>query len=183
MDYDQLIKNWHTKASDEDYFSKFVFEYLAFIAFLRKKKFSNAKNDRDAIQLLKQNERSKDAYFIEIESKADLQILWEEIRKELGRARLGNVSGAGDEVEESKWWNHPHTNFDEQTEEEKNRIKGVVNDLSDWINMVEFWHSIRNNLFHGAKNPKNTRDRFLVERAYKTLRPLVETLLNAESIF
>jgi len=33
--YYSLIKNWHSKASEEDYFSKFMFEYMAFIAYLR----------------------------------------------------------------------------------------------------------------------------------------------------
>ena len=47
---------------------------------------------------------------------------------------------------------------------------GVIHDLKDWENMVEFWYSIRNNLFHGAKNPQDERDQFLIENGYKTLR-------------
>ena len=34
-----LIKNWHEKAK-EDYFSRYIFEYLAFEAFLKKYKYS-----------------------------------------------------------------------------------------------------------------------------------------------
>lgn len=33
--YRALIKNWHRKAGEQDYFSKYVFEYLAFIAYLK----------------------------------------------------------------------------------------------------------------------------------------------------
>ena len=42
MGYKDLIKNWHSKASDEDYFSKFVFEYLAFIAHLKTQLFESS---------------------------------------------------------------------------------------------------------------------------------------------
>ena len=34
-----LIKNWHEKAK-EDYFSRYIFEYLAFEAFLKKYKYT-----------------------------------------------------------------------------------------------------------------------------------------------
>lgn len=46
MDYKDLIKNWHNKASDEDYFSKFVFEYLAFIASLKTQLYKTVAKDR-----------------------------------------------------------------------------------------------------------------------------------------
>lgn len=177
MDYDQLIRNWHAKASDDDYFSKFIFEYLAFIAFLKRKKFIEASQDRRAIQLLKQSETTKDAYLKRIEGNGELQESWEQIIAELGRSRLGDVSGNGEEVEEIKWWNNSHSTLEEQTPEERARIKGVINNLEDWGNMVEFWYSIRNNLFHGGKNPQDDRDRLLVECGYKTLHQLVEVLL------
>jgi len=48
-------------------------------------------------------------------------------------------------------------------------------------NMVEFWHSIRNNLFHGAKNPENERDQFAVKYGYRTLNELMEIMLNEEN--
>lgn len=46
--------------------------------------------------------------------------------------------------------------------------------------MVEFWSAIRNNLFHGTKDPQDKRDRILVENGYKTLRELVEILLAGD---
>ena len=56
--------------------------------------------------------------------------------------------------------------------------QGKIRDLNDWENMVEFWHSIRNNLFHGSKNPQDDRDQLLIENGYKTLSPLVGILLE-----
>lgn len=179
MNYNELIRNWHTKASTGDYFSKFVFEYLAFIAFLKKRRFIEARDDRDSIQNLKQDEYIKVAYLLAIQNDTNLRTTWEEVIAELKGLPLGNVSGNGDEVGEIKWWNNSHLSFNNRTQGEQNQIKGVIHDLNDWGNMVEFWYSVRNNLFHGAKDPQNMRDGFLVEKGYKTLNPLVGILINA----
>ena len=47
----------------------------------------------------------------------------------------------------------------------------------DWENMVEFWYTIRNNLFHGSKKLDIERDEFLVEYGYKTLSSLMNCVL------
>jgi len=179
MDYDQLIKNWHTKASDEDYFSKYVFEYLAFIAFLKKKKFTNLSGDRNAIQKLKQNEDIKNLYLKKFISDQNIQNAWQNIKNELDRVRLGNVSQNGEGVEEIKWWNY---SGDQLPPDANINDKGVLRDLTDWGNMVEFWYSIRNNLFHGGKDPQDERDQILVENGYKTLSALMEMLLQEENL-
>lgn len=44
--------------------------------------------------------------------------------------------------------------------------------------MVEFWYTVRNNLFHGGKNPQFQRDKLLVENSYKTLSPFVDILIE-----
>ena len=74
-----------------------------------------------------------------------------------------------------------HNRLEEQTEEEKRKLKGVIHSLKDWENIVEFWHSIRNNLFHGAKDPEKERDQFAVKYGYKTLKELIEMLLCSNS--
>lgn len=176
MNYDELIRNWHAKSSDEDYFSKFVFEYLAFIAYLKRKKFTNAGSDRLAIQWLKQDELVKEQYSLIIKSSPELSEAWEKIKTELDNARLGNVSGNGEEVEEIKWWNYSGDILNQQRDNQK--TKGVIHSLKDWENMVEFWYAIRNNLFHGGKNPQDQRDQLLVENGYKTLQPLVAIFLS-----
>lgn len=181
MDYEQLIKNWHTRDSSEDPFSRFVFEYLAFVGFLLKVKFIEARTDRDAIQWLKQDEQIKHLYLDEIQHSQVLGSVWEEIRNELSETRLGNASGSGDGLEEVKWWNFSGDYLDQQSQEEQDKVKGVIYGLEDWENMVEFWYTIRCNLFHGSKNPESRRDQFLVERAHKTLNPLVEIFLNGST--
>ncbi len=178
MDYDQLIKNWHTKASEGgDYFSRFVFEYLSFIAFLKKRKYIESNNDRTAIQSLKQDEDICGAYLATIQKNTELIDAWNEISAELTKKSLANVSANGDGVEEIKWWNNSSTTLNNTTQENHELAKGVLYGLDDWGNMVEFWYSIRNNLFHGGKDPQEERDRLLIENGYKTLSPLVKILL------
>jgi len=178
MNYDNLIKNWHIKASEEDYFSKFVFEYLAFIAFLCKKKFTNYRTDRNVIQRLKQDNETKQSYLTKIGSEEHLKKAWDNIMAELRESRLGNASGSSDEIEEIKWWNCSHLALQDQTPEERGKTKGIIHNLEDWENMVEFWYSIRNNLFHGAKDPEEKRDQILIQIGYITLRELVQILLD-----
>ncbi len=178
MGYKKLIRNWHSKAAEEDYFSKFVFEYLAFIAHLKTQKYSSSDKDRTAIQKLKQDEDVKRRYIQLISTKTSLRSAWEHIKTELERSRLGNVSGDLNVVEEIKWWNCSYEDLQQMSQEEQNEIKGVLRSLEDWGNMVEFWHSIRNNLFHGAKDPDRKRDQFAVKYGFLTLKELMEMLLD-----
>ncbi len=178
MDYNQLINNWHTKASDEDYFSKFVFEYLAFIAFVKKKKFTNTRQDREAIQRLKRETSIKDEYLSLVKEKAEIKEAWTGIMKELNTARLGNVSRNGDGAVDMEFWNCSYNDRRSKTVTDKQKASGVIHDLENWENMVEFWYSIRNNLFHGGKDPQDERDQILIEKGYITLKPLVEIFLT-----
>jgi hypothetical protein len=174
MEYQELIKNWHSKASSEDYFSKFVFEYMAFNALLRKVIFIESERDRPTLQFLKQNEEIKKEYLSLVRVDVKVKELWESIKSELDKKPLGNVSG-GIEIEEVKWWNCSSLDI---KDDEQNIPKGVIHGLDDWGNMVEYWSAVRNNLFHGGKDPQNTRDAFLAEHGFLTLRPLVEILMK-----
>lgn len=178
MNYDDLIKNWHTKVSDEDYFSRFIFQYLAFIAFVKKKKFTNTRTDREAIQKLKRDCDIKRMYVQKIEGDQNLQNSWSIIINELNQARLGNVNWNGVGEEDLRWWNCDNNSFDQKNSDDRQRAAGVVHSLSDWRNMVEFWYAIRNNLFHGGKNPQDERDLLFVTHGFITLRPLVECFLQ-----
>jgi len=182
MDYKRLIRNWHARASEEDYFSKFVFEYLAFIAYLKTQLYPSRDpkktiTDRNAIQQLKRDRGIKRTYLECIEHNLELKNAWERIKTELDSAPLGNVSRS-ENVEEIKWWNCSHDNPNQKTENEKKRMSGILHSLEDWENMIEFWYSIRNNLFHGGKDPEVERDQLAVEFGYKTLSELVTPLLN-----
>jgi len=189
MDFNQIIKNWHAKASGEDYFSKFVFEYLAFIAYLRTHKYPLLDNDRKALQKLKQDNELKRKYLANLNSieKKSWGILISEFQIS---ARLRNTSSL-DVVEDLKWWNHVCDsdnfccnsgcgNLPNGYTEFNNDMKGIIFGEKDWPNMIEFWRAVRDNLFHGSKDPKRERNQLLVEHGYKTLRPLVEIFLSDE---
>ena len=176
MDYNQLIRNWHTRASEEDYFSKYIFEYLAFIGFLKRVKFTNQNSDTGAVRELKHDTQSRDLYLESIVTTPELRGAWQLIKNELDERPLGSVDENTGQVDTIWYWKCSCKDIREQKEhvcEEQGKIK----DINDWENMVEFWHSIRNNLFHGAKDPQDERDGILVENGYKTLSPLVEILL------
>ncbi len=178
MDYKRLIQNWHIRAAEEDYFSKFVFEYLAFIAHLKTQLYPIGGDDRCAIQKLKQSQDFKRKYLQRISSKRTLEDNWKHIKTKLEQMRLGNASRDPWNVEEIEWWNCDRDELNQRTPEEIEKTKGVVHSLDDWGNMIEFWYAIRNNLFHGAKDPENERDQFAVKYGYRTLKELMEIMLN-----
>lgn len=177
MNLQRLIRNWHTKAASEDYFSKFVFEYLAFIAYLKSNKYPDAKKDRHAIQQLKRDSQLSKDYVSLVQNKPQLKRSWGRIKKEFDTKPFQDAARASIGCEEHVWWNCHHDNPQEKSSEERGKPSGVIHSLEDWGNMVEFWYSVRNNLFHGAKDPERRRDQFAVEYAYKTLRELMELLL------
>jgi hypothetical protein len=169
--YRDLIVSWHSKAgSEDDYFSQFVFEYLAFIAHLKNNLFYDAPKDRGAIQRLKQDQGRAAWYLKLVVSNKHLAAAWKSVVHELNERPLHNSSHDLDNPEIDKWWNSET----HEPKKDDRAQKGVVHGMDDWGNMVEFWHSVRNNLFHGGKNPNIERDRFLVEHAFKTLRAFVE---------
>jgi len=178
LNYDKLITSWHDKACDQEYFSKFVFEYLAFIAYLKKKKFTEENSDRDVIQKLKQDDAVKEKYLGEVRNSLQISEWWREIMNELDRDSLVNVSRDHECAEVNKWWNCSSSGPCEPVE--SSGVAGKINGLNDWVNMVEFWYSVRNNFFHGGKDPNDARDKLFVENGYKTLRPLVEILISSE---
>ncbi|WP_461545255.1 hypothetical protein [Sideroxydans sp.] len=174
-DYRALVIRWHQKAEEGDYFSRFVFEYLAFIAHIRNNIFIGATTDRRAIQLVKQNAKLEKAYLQAIMSEKPLRKQWQSVIEELARHPLYNTSKDLDFPELDVWWNSVGNNVDKENKSKK----GIVNSLTDWGNMVEFWYSVRNNLFHGTKDPNIKRDCFLVEHAYRTLAIFMNNEIEA----
>lgn len=178
--YYLLIKNWHEKASDEDYFARFMFEYMAFIAYLRTQWLTEQEikslkgntgrvTDRDYIQALK-----KDPY---------LNDFWTDVsliapkNKELDRILNSLVTFLKNESLKSndRWWNFDE--FDLTSKKNTRKKAGILNDKGDFQNLVEFWYSVRNNLFHGDKNPSLIRDKELVRLGFLTLNFFVENIL------
>lgn len=163
--YDGLIIAWHRKAMQGDYFSKYTFECIAFTAYIKSNMELSAERDRDSIQKLKHSQRLGEDYLRLIKRNSELREVWEAIIKELNVRPLHNSSRDFDNPEIDNWWNNSP---DDSNNEQENR-RGVIHSLRDWGNMVEFWYSVRNNLFHGGKEPSIARDQFLVEHAFKTL--------------
>jgi hypothetical protein len=164
-----LIVGWHRKAAEEDdYFSRFVFEYLAFIAHLRANVFYEEASDRNVIQALKRDDMRRGRYVERVKTDKHLLVALRRLLVELNRRPLHNSSHDPDYPEIEKWWN---CSGPQPTRAEP---RGVIRSVDDWENLVEFWYSVRNNLFHGGKNPSVKRDCFLVEHAYETLKAFMD---------
>lgn len=168
--YMDLIIGWHQKAADEDdHFSRFVFEYLAFIAHLRCNVFYQEVNDRHVIQALKRDGTRRGQYVERVKTEKGLLAVLRRLLVELRRHPLHNSSHDPDYPEIDTWWN---SSGPQPTGAEP---RGVLRSVHDWENLVEVWYSVRNNLFHGGKNPSVARDCFLVEHAYETLKVFMDT--------
>lgn len=177
-DYKELIFGWHQKAADEDdYFSQFVFEYLAFIAHLRSTLFISETNDRRVIQALKRDDMRQEWYAQRVKSDKHLSGVVQRLRRALKKHPLHNSSYDPDYPEIDKWWN----SSGESPNADVAAPRGVIRSVDDWENLVEVWYSVRNNLFHGGKSPNVERDRFLVAHAYKTLKAFMDAELGIAS--
>ncbi len=174
-DYKELILGWHQKATEEDdYFSRFVFEYLAFIAHVKNNLFFEETSDRNVIQSLKRDPIRQGRYAQRVRSDKHLLGVVQHLVGELKESPLRNSSLDLDNPEIDRWWNSSglRPNADETS------LKGLIRSVDDWENLVEFWYSVRNNLFHGGKNPNVKRDCFLVEHAYETLKVFMDVELR-----
>jgi len=170
FEYDNLIRNWHIKA-EEDYFARFSFEFLSFIAFVKNHVISKDEiltataktdersiTDRDYIQALKQSNTLKESWINILNNDHHLQENIGELINELERVNL---------FSERDWWDC--FSFDSQNKLGNHRDNGLIRGHLDFTNLVEVWYVVRNTLFHGNKNPERSRDKILVEYCYKTL--------------
>ena len=175
-DYRDLILAWRQKASEQDdYFSRFVFLYLAFIAHLRSNLFFEKTSDRQVLQALKCDQIRQARYADTIGADRRLLNGLRDLIRELKKRPLYNNSLDLDYPELDKWWNCSGL----QPRTDDTSPKGVIRSADDWENIVEFWYGVRNNLFHGGNNPNVERDNFLVEYAYKTLQVFMDAELES----
>jgi hypothetical protein len=165
--YNKLTQNWYREESD-DYFSKFIFQYLAFNCYLLKVKYIGTTRDRHAIQQLKSDTELRDQYF------QDNKIP-KELIEELNKLPIKNVNR---DSEIRKYWNNDSNEPLNDANVLNNYLLGEFAGNDDWINLIEFWYTVRNNLFHGAKDPQSERDERIVEYAYTTIKPLVEIVVK-----
>ena len=103
--YHSLIEAWHEKASEGDTFSRFVFQYLAFIAHIKNNLFFDTRSDRHAIQRLKRENRIAQAYLETIMGDDAHTQFWNEVITELEKKPLHNSSADPDYPTIDKWWN------------------------------------------------------------------------------
>jgi len=170
-----LIKNWHEKAK-EDYFSRFVFEYMAFEAFLKKYKYTE-----DDISQLANNSKER-SYIQAFKNDVSYATQWSELMttdQRLQETTTDLIAFLNNEplATDSNWWSctaYEHNQCSQQG------IRGVIVTENDFVNVVEFWYQVRNNLFHAGKDPDSKRDEQLVAFAYNTLAPFMEQVLIAE---
>lgn len=163
--YDELIYHWHKKAESGDYFSRYVFEYISFNAYLKCHIALEEVQDRQAIQSLKRNNHEKNKYLKLISKNKTLREIWCQLIEELSSQPLLNASRDIDFPRIDNWWNSSQRTPNIDTD----LPKGIIHNTQDWENMIEFWNGVRNNLFHAGKSPNFARDQFLVESAYLTL--------------
>lgn len=174
MNFNPLIVSWHEKAGTGDYFARFVFEYLAFIAHLKNNIYFDSASDRAAIQNLKRDDSRRSTYLKRVSKNKFIQSNWIKLIKELKARPLHNTSHDLEAPEMDIWWN---SDGDKPSETDTSP-KGKVLSMNDWGNMIEFWCAVRNNLFHGGKTPDVQRDIFLVEKAYWTIREFVKSEID-----
>ena len=161
--FEYLISEWHKKTNSGDYFTKYIFEYLAFMAYLRLVKLPSYERESECIKEFKNDSKIRNMYLKMVKDDNALKNVWKDIVDVLQFEPLMNTSYDLENPEIIRNWNGKN---------------GVIESINDWENMVEFWVSVRNNLFHGGKDPLSKRDIFLVENAFKTLNKLMNLLFS-----
>ena len=164
-DYWEAINNWHEKAKEEDdFFIKFILEYISFIAFLENIKPSI--NDRKLIQRLKRNSTLKKIYL----DKVDKTIV-KNLMEELEQRPIENVGMSND-----RWWDCDADTYLDFVSENNGKLRSI----NDYVNIIEFIYRARNNLFHGRKSLNYERDLTIVRYSFELLKPLMDIILNNE---
>jgi hypothetical protein len=162
------VNDWHNRANKEkeDYFVKFIFDYLAFVALICHRNYGN-KSDRQLIQELKRNnEHIRENYY----SKANHHRI-NEIVEILKSDPITNDTNPND-----KWWDCVLDNCPNQVSPND----GIIESVDDFQNILEYIYRARNNLFHGRKGMNLRRDSLIVEYGFYLLNPLVEVLIDSK---
>ncbi len=135
----------------------FIFLYISFIAFLTYE--NSGKTDRDMIDSLKDTQEARSYYLSLIQNNAELRATIQNLVSKLRKQPIRNDTRRND----THW---------------RGSDDGVIREETDWENLVEYWYRVRNNLFHGHKEPEFERDKELVGYAYQTLAPLMENFIK-----
>ena len=157
MTYKDLINQWFYRAiAESDPFTRYIFIYLSFIAFLSQE--GTQTSDRGRINRVKEVIEAKEYYLRLVRNKGNLRDILSNLVEELKRQPIRNSTRNND----THW----------------SGADGVLDGTEDWENLVEFWYRVRNNLFHGHKAPEFERDIRLVNYAYLTLQPFMRNFID-----
>lgn len=166
----EKIINWHERANKEenDFFVKFIFDYLAFVASISKYYRDNLRDtDRNFIQNLKRDKNVKLTFLKKLD-----KITTQAIIDLLETRPIKNAT------RRDKWWdNDTNRSLDSQSIDD-----GKIRDPEDYVNMIEFIYRVRNNLFHGQKGPDIERDEILVKYGSFILNNLLEAIIEIKEI-
>ncbi len=161
MNYNDLIEQWFYRAMGEgDPFTRYIFLYISFIAFLSQA--NRNETDRRRINRVKRDREARGFYLDLIERDGELRADVSNLVLELRQNPIRSI-GRND-----RSWRGTN---------------GVLDGVEDWENLVEFWYRVRNNLFHGHKAPEFARDRRLVNHAYITLLPFMRNFINHDLVW
>lgn len=157
MNYGDLINQWFNRSVIEgDPFTRFIFLYISFIAFLSQN--DTYTSDRERINRVKEDAEAREYYLQLIRERNDLRSVISNLIAELRQQPIRNSTRSND------------TNW--------RGSDGVLAGTEDWENLVEFWYRVRNNLFHGHKAPEFERDIRLVNYACLTLQPFMRNFID-----
>lgn len=170
-----LIRSWHEKAK-EDYFSRFVFEYMALEAFLKKYKYTE-----DVIYSLANNRKER-SYIQAFKNDTGYAKQWSDLvsRDQYLQNKVAELIDFLNNEPldvDTNWWGCSAYNHNQCSVQ---MVSGTLQNENDFMNIVEFWYQVRNNLFHAGKNPDSKRDEQLVTFAYNTLSVFLEEVLIKE---
>ncbi len=169
-----LIRSWHEKAK-EDYFSSYIFEYLAFEAFLKKFKYSESEIRQAA------GNKKERSYIQHFKNEPNYNKVWVQLLSE-NEELLRNTESLRDYLQmepllANNWWAcsaYTYANCSVPAN------LGMISDVNNLGEIIEFWYYVRNNLFHATKDPNDERDERLVTYAYQTLSVFMEKVLIPE---
>lgn len=168
MSYELLnrVSDWHDRASEEgDYFVKFIFDYLAFIALICYNNYGN-KRDRILIQELKRNGQIRYEYYSIVDT--------EKINEIIDILSYDPITNETNNMD--KWWDCDLNSCSNEI----SSTDGIIHSVDDFQNILEFIYRVRNNLFHGKKGINFGRDSLIVEYGFYLINPLVEVLIESK---
>lgn len=153
-----LIDGWRRKTHQEgDPFSKFVFIWFCFNAWMEY--LSNKKTDREMLDELKSRKSNMSNF-------ADIFYAALDSRENHFRSNVMALV---------------HQSQEKSIENTRDKSKAPISikDEYDFENIVEAIYRIRCNLFHGGKDPNDSRDQVLVNAAQRILMRWIDDLVKS----